>query len=241
MSTTYISSGTPFRVTSILQAIMLVLLLPLAVQAQTVDKSGYLLDGEGKFVHNGYGECWRTGEWTPALALEPCDPVAKVAEVAPPVVVAAAPMPAPEPAPAPVAKPMVVVVPSQKMSFSADALFAFDKATINPKGKEVLDDASSKILGMNGEKVMVVGNADRIGTNAYNQKLSESRAYAVRDYLVFKGVPIATIEASGVGETQPVTKPEDCVGKRSAKIIACLQPDRRVDVDVQGGKAAVAQ
>jgi len=225
----------PFHNKTIIQVAML-LLLPLAAAAQGTAKEGYLVDGEGKFVFSGTpGQCWHTGEWTPALAQEPCDPVAKAAVPAP-IVVAAAPMA--EPAPAPVAKPAVVVVPPQMMRFSADALFAFDKATISPKGKEVLDDASGKILSLNGEKVRVVGHADRIGTPAYNQKLSEGRAYAVRDYLVFKGVPATGIEALGVGETDPVTKPEDCVGRRSAKIIACLQPDRRVDVEVQGSKAA---
>jgi OOP family OmpA-OmpF porin len=225
----------PYRPYSILKAAML-LLLPLAAVAQGTDKEGYLLDANRDFVYSGTpGQCWHTGEWTPALAQEPCDPVAKAAAPAP-VIVAAAPMAVAEPAPAPAA--VVMVAPPQMMRFSADALFAFDKATISPKGKQVLDDASGKILSLNGEKVRVVGHADRIGTPAYNQKLSESRAYAVRDYLVFKGVPATGMEAVGVGETDPVTKPEDCVGRRSAKIIACLQPDRRVDVEVQGSKAA---
>ncbi|WP_342618350.1 OmpA family protein [Rhodoferax sp. GW822-FHT02A01] len=228
-------SPIPLHSKSILQVAML-LLLPIAALAQGTVKEGYLLDRDGNFVYSATpGQCWHTGEWTPALAQEPCDPVAKAAVPAP-VVVAAAPMAEPEPAPVP--KAIVVATPVQMMRFSADTLFAFDKATITPKGKAVLDDASAKILSINGEKVRVVGHADRIGTTAYNQKLSESRAYAVRDYLVFKGVPATGMEAIGVGETDPVTKPEDCVGRRSAKIIACLQPDRRVDVEVQGSKAA---
>ena len=214
----------------------MLLLLPLAAAAQGTVKEGYLLDAGGNFVYSATpGQCWHTGEWTPALAQEGCDPVARAAAPAA-VVVAAAPMAEPQPVPVPA--PVVVVAAPQMMRFSADALFAFDKATITPKGKAVLDDASGKILSLHGEKVRVVGHADRIGSTAYNQKLSEGRAYAVRDYLVFKGVPATGMEAVGVGETDPVTKPEDCVGRRSAKIIACLQPDRRVDVEVQGSKAA---
>ncbi len=219
------------------------LLLPLAALAQGAVKEGYLLDASGAFVHSGTpGQCWHTSSWTPALAQEGCDPVAKVAVAPAPIVVAAAPVVAPRPAPAPAPKPAVVMAPlPQKMSLSADALFGFDKATITPDGKLVLDDASSKILGMTGGKVSVVGHADRMGSDAYNQKLSDSRAYAVRDYLVFKGVPIASIDATGVGDTQPMTKTGECVGHKSAKVIACLQPDRRVDVDMTGSSTAAAQ
>ena len=219
------------------------LLLPLAALAQGAVKEGYLLDASGGFVHSGTpGQCWHTGSWTPALAQEGCDPVAQVAVAPAPMVVAAAPVVAPMPAPAPAPKPAVVEAAlPQKMSLSADALFAFDKATITPEGKLVLDDASRQILGMTGGTVKVVGHADRMGSDAYNQKLSDGRAHAVRDYLVFKGVPIASIEATGVGETQPITKPGDCLGHQSAKVIACLQPDRRVDVDMTGSRTAAAQ
>ena len=77
------------------------------------------------------------------------------------------------------------------------------------------------------------GHTDRIGTDAYNQKLSERRADAVRDYLVSKGVPKAKIEALGLGEKQPVTG-TSCNQKNQKELIACLQPDRRVEVEVKG-------
>jgi OOP family OmpA-OmpF porin len=226
---------------NLVQAAVL-LVLPLAALAQDSVKEGYVVDGHGDFVHSATpGQCWHTGEWTPALAQEGCDPLLQKA-VAPPVVVAAAPMAAPVmEAPVPKAVPVVVPVPLEKMQFSADALFGFDKATVRPKGKEILDEASVKILGLSGEKVRVVGHADRIGSTAYNQKLSTQRAYAVRDYLAFKGVPMERMEALGMGESEPVTKPGECTGGKSAKLIACLQPDRRVEVEVQGTRTATPQ
>jgi OOP family OmpA-OmpF porin len=205
---------------------------------------GYVRDAQGGIVHSATpGQCWRDGEWTPALALPECDPVVQ------PVAVAAAPAPVPAPAPiarAPVAvappQPVAVVVPppatAQTMRFSAEALFGFDKAVLTPKGKAVLDEASGNILSLKGEKVEVVGHTDHIGSAAYNQKLSLRRADAVRDYLVTKGVPNARMTTRGAGETEPLTKPGECTKGNRAHVITCLQPDRRVDITVQGTKIA---
>ena len=65
---------------------------------------------------------------------------------------------------------------------------------------------------------------------------SERRANAVKDYLVSRDIPANRINASGNGETQPVTKASDCPGEKSAKVIACLASDRRVDVEATGSK-----
>jgi OOP family OmpA-OmpF porin len=215
------------------------LLLPLAALAQTAAKPGYLLDSQGGFVRSGTGLCWRDGEWTPALAQPACDPVPQQ------LAVAAAPVPVPASPPpvvaaVPKAVPVVVVapLPAQSMRYAADALFGFDKFSISPNGKKVLDDASANILSLKGEKVEVVGHTDRIGSPAYNQKLSLRRADAVRDYLATKGVPVEAMATRGVGETEPVTKPGECAKGTNAQVIACLQPDRRVDIEVQGVKIA---
>ena len=82
--------------------------------------------------------------------------------------------------------------------------------------------------------ILVVGHADRFGSNAYNQRLSERRAAAVKSYLLSKGIDANRIKTEGRGETQPVTKAGECLGAKSAKVIACLQPDRRVVVEVVG-------
>ena len=125
---------------------------------------------------------------------------------------------------------------TQKASFSADALFAFDKAILKPEGMTMLEDLVRQSAGLTYESIVLTGHADRFGTSEYNQKLSERRATAVKDYLVSKNIQAARIEAVGHGETQPVTAAGTCAGARSAKVIACLQPDRRVDVEMTGSR-----
>ena len=211
-------------------------LSPLAVMAEGTNNPDYLVEpaSANTVVRSGFGLCWHTAEWTPSSTSEPCDPAsAPVAVVAPPpakppVVIAAVPPapPAPEPAKA---------IP-QKIGFSGDALFAFDKSVLKPEGKTMLDGLVSKIGGATSDTITVTGHTDRFGSNAYNQKLSERRAQAVKDYLVSKNVQAGSIGAEGKGETQPVTKASDCLGAKSAKVVACLQPDRRVDVEMTGTK-----
>ena len=77
----------------------------------------------------------------------------------------------------------------------------------------------------------MTGHTDRIGSAEYNQKLSKQRADAVRDYLVSKGVDRTKIETIGMGEKQPVVQ---CNQKEMKALIACLQPNRRVEVQVKG-------
>ena len=221
-----------------LAAVAVMAFIPVASLAQATRYPGYLVDGSGSIVKSGYGLCWHTGEWTPALAVEPCDAVIQRVVSAPPapepkaVVIAAAPLAPPPPPPPPVPVPM-----PKKISFSADALFAFDKAILKPEGKVMLDDLVRQLNDATAyDKIILTGHADRFGSAAYNQKLSERRANAVKDYMVSKNIPATRIEASGLGKTQPETKPGDCPGAQSAKVIACLQPDRRVDVEMTGTK-----
>ena len=103
-------------------------------------------------------------------------------------------------------------------------------------GKTALDKLVSDLQGTNYQSIVVTGHTDRLGSPPYNQKLSERRADAVKAYLISKGVQADRISSAGKGETQPVTKPDDCKGPKSKKLIACLQPDRRVDVVVTGTK-----
>jgi OOP family OmpA-OmpF porin len=154
---------------------------------------------------------------------------------APASILAAAPAPtlAESPPPAPTSAPTTQI---RKITFSAEELFDFDKSVLRPAGKAALDNLASEINGVNYDTVLVTGHTDRIGTNQYNQKLSERRAGAVKAYLIHKGIPDNRLTSAGKGETQPVTKPGDCKGPVSKKLIACLQPDRRVEVDVNGSK-----
>ncbi|CAN5209252.1 porin OmpA [soil metagenome] len=159
---------------------------------------------------------------------------------APATYVEPAPMPAPivvAPAPAPAPMPIPVMAPERRrVSFSAESLFGFDRSEIKPEGRAALDKFASDTRGTQFEVIVVEGHTDRLGTPAYNQKLSQRRADAVKAYLVSNGGFDANkVTANGKGESTPVTATADCKGsKPTAKLIACLQPDRRVDIEVTG-------
>ena len=88
---------------------------------------------------------------------------------------------------------------------------------------------------------VVLGYTDRIGSDAYNQQLSEKRAQSVVDYLVSKGIPASKISARGMGESNPVTGNTCDNVKARAALIDCLGPDRRVEIEVKGYKDVVTQ
>lgn len=171
---------------------------------------------------SGSGLCWRAGYWTPAMATEECDPEYVKKAVAP----AAAPAPAPTPAPAP--RPV-----AQKITLSADVLFNFDKAVLKPEGREKLDELVGKISDINLEVIIAVGHTDRIGSVAYNQRLSVRRAESVKHYLVSKGIAANRIYTEGKGKSQPVkTCPRHM--KSFKVLVECLAPNRRVEIEVIG-------
>ncbi len=171
-----------------------------AVLAADMTYPAIVHSGNGTVVYNNYGECWGTG--TNDVATQP---TTECGQAAPAVAQPAPPPPAPvamaKPAPAPVAR-----VPD--ITLSADALFAFDKSVLKPEGKTAIDRELKRTKFEGGAigiaTVKVVGNTDSIGTDAYNQKLSERRANAVKDYLVSKGVPATKIHTEGHGERDPV-------------------------------------
>lgn len=194
---------------------------------------GYLVDSRGHVVKNNYNECWKTGSWTPAMAIAECDP--SLIKKAEPKVAAAQPAPAPVAAPAPSTGPeKAAFVP---ISLQAETLFAFNKSDIHANGKKQLDN---EVVGKmkdypQVEMVLVTGHADRIGNSAYNEKLSQRRADSVKDYLVSQGVESKRIETAGKGEADPISSCGNVKGKSSGtnkKLVQCLQPDRRVTVEV---------
>ena len=186
----------------------------------------YVIDQRDVVALSGFGLCWRTGYWTPAAAAKDpagcqCDKDLLPKEVCEP----------PAPAPAVGVKPT-----AEKITVAADALFDFDKATLRPEGKAKLDELVSKAKAINLEVILVVGHTDRIGSAAYNQKLSDRRAAAVKTYLVSKGIETNRVYTEGKGKTQPVTG-DKCKGNvKSKALIQCLQPDRRADIEVIGTK-----
>lgn len=146
---------------------------------------------------------------------------ARDAVVAPAVV--AAPRAEPAPAPAPVT-----------ITLAASALFDFDRSELKPDGRAELDKLVRDLNGLTYEVIIVTGHTDRIGTREYNLGLSERRAKTVTDYLVGAGIASTAITARGVNSDDPVTTPQQCTGPVSDALKACLQPDRRVEVEVSG-------
>ena len=153
----------------------------------------------------------------------------------------AAPAPAPTPAPRAVEQPKPQAQPEAPkpkppsvVNLSATQLFAFDKATLSEEAREVLDQqVVAKIKGLGSVRyINVNGHTDRMGSAQYNQRLSEKRAEAVRAYLAAKGVDQDKLETFGFGKTMPV---QSCTGRMSREVlIACLAPNRRVVVEIQG-------
>jgi OOP family OmpA-OmpF porin len=202
---------------------------------------GYAVASDGRVVLNGFGQCVRAGHWTAVNAAEPCDRVAR-AELPPPAPVAAAPEPKLEPAPAPIAQPAPEpprpVI--QKLTLSTDVLFDFNSAELKEGGKQKLNELAGQIKDANVDEIIAVGHADRIASEDYNQKLSEARAQAVKDYLASQVANANRVTAEGKGESTPVTG-QDCknMGPETGanrKLVACLQPDRRVEIEVLGSR-----
>ena len=166
-----------------------------------------------------------------------------VAPAAMPMAMSATPMPMAMPAAAPPA-PVVAVAPlpaplppaPQRVSFSAESMFEFGTWTLQSAGRSALDTFSTELAGVRYDQISIEGHTDRLGSSAFNQLLSQQRADAVKAYLVTQGrLDPAKLQAVGKGEAAPVTQAETCRGQRqSAALIACLQPDRRVEIEVSG-------
>ena len=200
----------------------------------------YLTDQRDGVVKSGYGLCWHSDFGPPPVSTAECDPNF----VAPPsAAVESAPQPVVETVPEPVAvvqAPQAAPIPvPERMSLDADTLFDFDKSELRPAGRSALDDFVARIKAINPEMIMAAGYTDRLGTDDYNQRLSERRVLAVKTYLVSLGIEPNRVQTQGKGEADPITKAGDCLGAESASVIACLQPDRRVEIEVKGTQVAM--
>ena len=135
------------------------------------------------------------------------------------------PTPPPPPPPAPAPK-------AEKITTASTVNFDFDRYVIRPDARSKLDDLVGKLRSVNLEVIIAVGHADRIGSDAYNMKLSVRRADSVKAYLVSKGIGASRVYTEGKGERQPI---KDCKGSGKTKeLIACLEPNRRVETEAVG-------
>lgn len=160
---------------------------------------------------------------TPAPAARAAAPVA-------PGVIAAAPA-------APVPAAITREVTKETFVLLGDTLFKFDKSGRDEMlsgGKERLTAIAARLRGYQSISTLsIAGHTDRLGTDGYNQPLSQRRAATVLDFLSSAGVRAGRVEAIGKGESEPVTT--QCSNKLPrAQLISCLQPDRRVTIEVTG-------
>ena len=188
---------------------------------------GYLYDTQGNIVRTGYGGCVRTSQWTPANALAECDAVAQAAP-------APAAKPAAIPAPAAKAAPAASMI---QIDLSADESFETNKAELSAEAKAKLSPLAKQLNGLSYDRIVITGHADRSGSAAANQQLSERRANAAHNYLVSEGVSSAKMSSSGKGSSQPVTQPGACAKLKGQQLRACLAPDRRVEIRVTGTRS----
>jgi OOP family OmpA-OmpF porin len=171
-----------------------------AVSAQTVDN---WRNPFGDVWKNGTNElCWRNNFWTPATGIPGCDGV--------PVAQAEAPVVAPT---------------ATKVVLNADTFFDFDKATLKPEGRQMLDQVASQVDTINLETLIATGHTDSIGTEAYNLKLSQRRADTVKNYLISRGISADRIYVEGKGESMPVASNSTREGRAQ---------NRRVEIEIVG-------
>lgn len=206
----------------------------LAQPATDINQHALLVDSRGAPVMSGFGTCVRSGFGPAPQWIREChgERPAPVAQAIAPV---ATPAPAPEPVVVAAAAPLPVY---EKVAFDANVLFDSDKAALRPAGRDTLDQFVAKIHGLDDRRIVAIGYADRMGSDASNQILSERRVDAVKAYLVGKGIKAERVETSARGETQPTTSAGDCKDASNAKNVACMQPDRHVFIEISGTRIA---
>ena len=148
---------------------------------------------------------------TPVTRVAAIEPVRETVAVAPP-------LPSPPPPP-----PRF-----EKYTLSATELFAFDSTELRMPQSRLDEIASALSSNANTSEIVITGYTDRIGSDQYNQKLSERRAMAVKTYLISKGMQSNQLKARGKGEADPVAV---CTDKKLSALISCLEPNRRVEVE----------
>ena len=174
-----------------------------SVHAQADFDQGFVPNPFDGYWMDPYGKCIRTPYPTGDGIPEECGGVTPIA----------------------VAEPVIEII-----SLGADAFFDFDKATLKPAGEQRLDELAGQMRRAKTiEDILIVGNTDSIGSEAYNQKLSLRRADTVRNYLADKGVSTSLMTVRGDGENNPIA-PNTIDGRDNP---AGRAENRRVDITVE--------
>ena len=187
---------------------------PLASQASEVSV-GYQYDMRGHVVRGANGECVRTAKWSPTVAISECDPeiVAGRKDMVP--------------VREEKAKVTSVSANVDLLVLQAGEAFAFNSAELSAGGKEFLATAMAMHTDDYIHRVAIAGYTDQIGDDAYNMKLSQRRADAVKAELVALGLPKERIKVSAHGSEDPLVTCPDMAGE---SLIRCLAPNRRTEV-----------
>jgi OOP family OmpA-OmpF porin len=191
-------------------AVALAVISGTAVAAESMVKPGYAFTRQGDVWVNSSGECWKVSDWTPAYAIQECDPQYFTQ-----------------------AEPQThKVVERVTLADGSSTYFNFDGSVLRPEGETRLRDVV-KFLGSfyRVDRVTIRGYADRIGNDEDNRLLSLRRAESVKAFLVGHGVDANLITTHGLGETDQTTY---CPDMKRRDLINCYQPDRRVDIEIVG-------
>ena len=195
-------------------------LLALAIASVTGLAASQTVDNwmaSGAPVRNNSDQCWRNSAWTPATAHPDCDDAIKAPKSPERVAITLTQLPTMQ-MPAPAAR-----TASIKATFAADTFFDFDRAEIRAEGRAKLQELVAQLKRFNLEVVIVVGHTDSVGTDAYNMKLGDRRAQAVKNFLVAQGLERSRIYTESKGEKQPVADNQTREGRAK---------NRRVEIEV---------
>lgn len=216
-----IQSRTLFAKPALIAALLTLASAALSTTAFAAKTDGYVTDASGNIARNADGSCWRSGSWTPALALPEC----QVGDAKP------GPMTADGKAIAPVGSAPMQAAGTKALTLSADGLFNYAKATLRKGSDAELAPIADQLKS--SSQITITGHTDRLGNAQRNMALSKARAESVKRYLVAKGMKASTITTQGMGSAAPSTKGDQCPGKASPALIQCLEADRRVDIQAK--------
>jgi len=214
------------KIKKLLTAVSVVLLTSTAIQTTQAAEDGYVEDASGTAVRAADGSCVRSAVGT---MLKDCIPAAAPITLPPPPVVIPPPPPV---VVAPMPKPLPPIVKVLSLNETGGSNFAFDKATLQPSAIDRLTTFSNEVKssGVAPNTITITGHTDSIGSDAYNQSLSERRANSVADFLASQGLNRAKMQVSGRGESQPVASNKTKAGRAQ---------NRRVDINVSGQRKVI--